>query len=968
MLSIKKMGLTDDYFEMYNELSKKHGKVAYFIQKGKFFETYQYSIEDKKADFLSEDNSQIVGNAGEISNILEMTLTFQDKSKPVSRSNCRMLGFPVPSYAKHSETLKKYGFKVFASVEKKSKDGKITRVLEDKNSPVTSISESSEDINKNTIISIFIEIQSIESKYENYSIVCGLTVLDLAVGKSLISEAYSSEINCLQEIYRFLLSHPCKEVIVHVNNYPKVNSGYDKFLIDYLELGKIDNYLIKINDIPKEYHKSIYQKEFLEKLYGLPKETVLDELNLSLLVYGTISFIAIVQYCYEINPSIVNGLNRPETSWMDEEKYCILANNAIKQLDILPNSEKNTRSNIGNKIINSLFSVVNNTSTALGKRFLKKMLLTPIVEVDTLENYYNLTEELMKSYQKGGGLIVEIEKCLKEIHDLEKLQRKLVTKKILPHEFCLLYTGYGELINLTSLTLNSETDYIKDIVFLAFDEDSINKFNSLYSFLTNLYDYNILQSATLNKTTLITDGSLCKDDDVANDYFEKINYYKQELDSICEHLNSFLSSTRGALIKFEDDEGKLSLSTTNAKAKVLKQNLDQIDSDLCGDIEFQTLKNKTIITSKKILQYYNEYQILKEEYNKYLYEYYMLALDHIVEEYNIFSEVNKFLGLVDYIKSNAKTALKYHYERPIIEKTEDSWFQVEEIRHPIIERIITGKYITNDLTLRGKGLLLYGLNSGGKSSFVKSVALAIIMAQAGMFVAGRIKFSPYYKIITRLSGEDDPFKGKSSFVVEMSELRIILNEGDNKSGVFGDEPCHGTESNSALGIIAATLDCLVKRGTTFMFSTHYHDLLDVQLVKEFSDKIQVSHISAINDDVTDRLIYNRKLQPGPGENNYGVEVCKSLGFDKDFIVLAEKVRKTVINKQTEFLSTRKSKYNARVYLDKCSICGSDAKLQTHHIREQNEADEQNYIDYFHKNTPFNLTVLCDICHKKIHQD
>jgi DNA mismatch repair protein MutS len=288
------------------------------------------------------------------------------------------------------------------------------------------------------------------------------------------------------------------------------------------------------------------------------------------------------------------------------------------------------------------------------------------------------------------------------------------------------------------------------------------------------------------------------------------------------------------------------------------------------------------------------------------------------------------------------------------------------VRHPIIERITTKEYIPNDVKLCGDGILLYGVNSTGKSSLTKSIGLAIIMAQAGMYVAGKLKFKPYNNIITRLSGNDDIFKGHSSFIIEVLELRTILRNANNNTLVLGDELCRGTESISGTSLTVATIQTLIERKTSFIFSTHMHHLAEMKEIQDISDKLQILHLSTRYDESLGELIYDRKLSEGPGSSIYGLEVCKSLSLPKDFIDKANSIRKHLNNIPSLILDTRRSRYNGLVYIDKCSICGSNIDLHTHHIKEQNNADSKGFINHYHKNSEFNLLILCKQCHIKLH--
>ena len=145
------------------------------------------------------------------------------------------------------------------------------------------------------------------------------------------------------------------------------------------------------------------------------------------------------------------------------------------------------------------------------------------------------------------------------------------------------------------------------------------------------------------------------------------------------------------------------------------------------------------------------------------------------------------------------------------------------------------EYIPNDITLGENGILLYGTNACGKSTLMKSIGLTLIMAQAGFFVPCKeCVYSPYTQIFTRILNNDNIFKRQSSFAVEMSELRGILKRADNHSLVLGDEVCSGTETTSALSIVSAGLKTLSDLKCSFIFTSHLHQLMDIQIVKSLT--------------------------------------------------------------------------------------------------------------------------------------
>lgn len=290
------------------------------------------------------------------------------------------------------------------------------------------------------------------------------------------------------------------------------------------------------------------------------------------------------------------------------------------------------------------------------------------------------------------------------------------------------------------------------------------------------------------------------------------------------------------------------------------------------------------------------------------------------------------------------------------------------MRHPIIERIQDDiEYVGNDVELNEDGILLYGINASGKSSFMKAIGLNIIMAQAGMFVAAEsMSYYPYNSIFTRISGMDNIYKGMSSFTVEMTELRNILQRCNKYSLVIGDEICCGTESISGISIVASGIDTLIKKKSCFIFASHLHELTKIKCISKHieNDILKVKHIR-ITIDGENRIIYDRNLQNGQGSKIYGIEVCKSLDMPLDFMKNAEKIRKEVEGINKDIIKNKKSRYNQSVIVDKCKICDNVAE-ETHHIVYQEKANEDGYLTSFHKNSKHNLVPLCKECHKKEH--
>jgi len=218
-------------------------------------------------------------------------------------------------------------------------------------------------------------------------------------------------------------------------------------------------------------------------------------------------------------------------------------------------------------------------------------------------------------------------------------------------------------------------------------------------------------------------------------------------------------------------------------------------------------------------------------------KHYMNFLDQLTEKYSaVIREIIPFIAYIDFIKSNAKTSFKYNYTKPIINYDKTKGFvQSKQLRHPIVERLIDYGYIPHDLDIGDslKGMLLYGLNSSGKSTIMKALGLSIIMAQSGLYVpAKEFIYSPYKALYTRINGNDNLFMNRSSFEVEMNELNSILKRTDKNSLVIGDEICRGTEHISGTAIVATSIMFLSKKKCSFLFATHLHELASMEKIKQ----------------------------------------------------------------------------------------------------------------------------------------
>ena len=239
------------------------------------------------------------------------------------------------------------------------------------------------------------------------------------------------------------------------------------------------------------------------------------------------------------------------------------------------------------------------------------------------------------------------------------------------------------------------------------------------------------------------------------------------------------------------------------------------------------------------------------------------------------------------------------------------------------------------------------------------------MAQAGFYVpCETFTYYPFKQLFTRILGNDNIFKGLSTFAVEMSELNTILRYSTEDSLVLGDELCSGTEMGSAISIFSAGLKMLSDKHSKFIFATHFHEIVNTETIINI-ETMKLKHMSVVYNAKEDCLVYERILQDGPGQNNYGLEVCKSLHLPKDFLELANQIRLAQNPETKPVTMAKKSQYNARKKKIRCEMC-KKACVEVHHLQHQKNANDDGFIQHFHKNHKANLINVCEGCHTKFH--
>jgi len=950
--------LIDDYLDYQKQYEKKYGpKTIILMQVGGFFECYAIDNEEEK---INSENLYF------ICDFMNIQISRKNKNiQKITRSNPLMAGFPLLAIDKFIQILLSNKFTVVL-IEQVTPPPEPERKITNIYSPGTNINYGLNEESSN-LVSIYIEGIKVLKNHKT-NICVGLSVIDLTTGKSVIYETIADcedNTKAYDEIYRFINSHNPKEIIINVKDSPIEK---DK-LYNHLE---INNRTVHYNDKPdKNIFRLSFQKQFLEKVYkkhGML--SVLEFLDLENKLYGLYSFLVLLQFSYEHNERVIQKLDKPEI-W-DNNQYLILTTNSINQLDLV----NNNYGNINNKY-SSLLGIVNNASTAIGKRYLKDKLLNPIINSDELNQRYDFIEELLNKNSEGNYYFREIEQNLNKILDIERLHRRMYLKQLQPADFTTLDIAYQNILGIMKNEVFSGK--LKKILLSGEELEKFTNFIKEYNDLFLMDEINKYHQNNITNS-FFREGKIKELDKLQ----EKLEDSRKYLDDLSYKLSQYIEKGSEFIkIEHNDKEGYY-LQTTKKRGEIMKRTLAKTGWKIIkmGEFNIETknldikfLKDRTKITSLSITQLSYKISNLQDQVIKLTLEKYLGYLDYFTEEYgSVLNKLAKFIGEIDFYKSNAKSSIMFGYNRPKInlQLSENSYIDTTELRHPIIERIQNDiEYVPNDICLGIEkentdclnGMLLYGCNAVGKSSLMKAVGLNIIMAQAGMFVAAKdFIYKPFSYIFTRISDNDNIFKGQSSFAVEMSELRSILKRSNENSIVLGDELCSGTESVSAQSIFASSVIRLSSKKVNFIFATHLHELYKINLIRELIN-VQSFYLKVIFDPETKKLIYDRKLEKGNGPAIYGLEVCKAMDLDSEFLKLANKIRMDIMEIDGEILKEKQSIYNNDLYMDGCSICDAEAE-ETHHIKEQQDADENKMIGSTHKNTLSNLVPLCKDCHRK----
>ena len=983
------MALIKEYFDLTKRYQDEYGdNTILLMQVGSFFEVY--GIYNQKTESIN--GSKII----DFSQICELNIV--EKNTCVGSDNVMMAGFKDMQIEKYIKKIQDAGFTAVVYTQDEAAKN-TTRSLGGIFSPGTYFHNETQSLS-NSITCIWIDLVENKLFMKGKFVIIGIANIDIYTGKTNIfqfKETYINNPTTYDELERFISIFNPSETIL-ISNLPDENeldyvisyAGINSSLIHKIHIKSETNKdnTVKMTRV-KNCEKQPYQREVLSKFYKFDNYEVFIQ-NFYENNIATQAFCYLLDFVYQHNPHLVNKISEPE--FENCSNRLSLANHSLKQLNIIDDG------NVKSSKYSCVSQLLNDCLTPMGKRKFLYNILNPNCNETYLQREYDVTEYFLSKYEDYNNFL---KINLSTIKDISKWERKIFLKKISPKDF---YNLYNNILTIKKVFEFLEKDNTVKEYLRVFEPcilnisdfcDEISKFISSNLDLSLVKDLDQLKNFEINFINRGIDEDLDKKTTILKDSELKLNSISDYLSKIIENKEKKSSGKTKDYVKIhETEKNNYSLVSTSRRCKLL---LDALPSEnTIIKLKYDETMNMSFDfkISKKQFEFEKQSSsnnfIVDEQINglcKNISSIKVSMKDLIVLVYNKFvfkfeafqqklESIINFVTLIDILYTKASLVKKYNYCKPTICKSDKSFVETKGLRHCLIERFQSNElYVTNDISLginNTDGILLYGTNAVGKTTIIRALGISIIMAQAGLYVpCSEFNYMPYKYIFTRIIGNDNIFKGLSTFAVEMSELRIILRLADENSLILGDELCSGTETQSAISIFVAGIQKLYASKSSFIFATHLHEIVDYIEIISLSS-VKLKHMSVVYDKEQECLVYDRKLKDGPGNSMYGLEVCKSLSLPQDFLDAAYEIRHKYHPEGASILSLKTSHYNSKKVVGMCEKCGLKAGKEVHHLQYQQDANEDGIIynsdGVFHKNNLANLMTLCETCHDEIHKN
>lgn len=675
--------------------------------------------------------------------------------------------------------------------------------------------------------------------------ICGVSFLDISTGDFWISEGNINQVQQLIENFspkEILVPKPFKKKFLNEIVYS--NSIF--FLEDWA-----------------------FEKNFAkQKLLDHFDTKSLKGFGVSEFPVGVNSSGAILHYLSETNHNKLSHITNIRRVY--EEEFVWMDRFTVKNLELF-----SSNNNGGT----SLIDVLDQTNTPMGGRMLRHWVKFPLRNIEKINSRLDIVESLIKEEKVFDSVLSR----LKKIADIERIVAKIVTLKIGPR--ALLQLGYSLI----------EIDVIKKTLLSSKNKD------------LKIYGKKFLKSDKITKLILKT---INEDAPVS---IIKGNTIALGVSKELDELRELLSHGKGGLDSMLERESNrtqipsLKISFNNVFGyyiEVRNTHKDKVPEEW---IRKQTLVNAERYITEELKEFETKIFGAEEKIKSIENLIYQNLLNELQKELKILKNNSKIIAQLDILSSFSLSAIKENYCRAKF--TKGTILEINDGRHPVIESSLPPgeNYIPNDLKLDNKNdqiIMITGPNMSGKSAILRQTALLVIMSQIGSFVpASSMKIGIIDKIFTRVGASDNISMGESTFMVEMNEAALILNNITSKSLVLLDEIGRGTSTYDGISIAWAITEYLHEHSSSpkVLFATHYHELNE--MTNNF-ERIKNYNVSV--KEYKDRVLFLRKLVPGGSAHSFGIHVAKMAGMPKYVINRASEKLKT-LEKSSRIQNNKSSK-------------------------------------------------------------
>lgn len=529
-------------------------------------------------------------------------------------------------------------------------------------------------------------------------------------------------------------------------------------------------------------------------------------------------------------------------------------NNLILDATTIRNLELNQ--NLSGGRDNSLISVLDQTATAMGSRLLQRYLVRPTRDYAELDARLAVIEQILQS-----GLYVELKDELKRVGDIERIISRIALRSARPRDFSRLKNALLALPDLKALLASVNNP------LLAQYQQDLDGFDGLTELLVNaivenppvvIRDGGVIApgfNEDLDKLRLLSDG--------AKGVLEEIEVREREFTG-CSTLKVGFNRVHGFFIEISKAQSSMA-PDHYIRRQTLKNNERYITPEL------KELEDKVLTSQSKALA------LEKRLYDG--------LFDHFSPHISGLQQMAELVARLDVLNNLAERADTLNYAKP--EFINQSGLHVSGGRHPVVEAYSSEPFIANPVEFnpQRRMLVITGPNMGGKSTYMRQVALIAIMAHIGSFVpADSVQIGPIDRIFTRIGASDDLASGRSTFMVEMTETANILNNATENSLVLMDEIGRGTSTYDGLSLAWACAESLaLKLRALTLFATHYFEL--TSLAEEIPALANV-HLDAVEHG--DSISFMHAVQEGSANRSYGLQVAALAGVPKPIIHKAKR--------------------------------------------------------------------------------